>query len=379
MFDSRVGQCTQGTLRRARWTVRTSLGVGNAYPVVGRPLMLALFGIFASLVLIPSRSVVADEYVITPVETGLESVAGSDEAPVILADGSVLYMLESRLMRFDGEARSVVFKLGENPDITSYSVRDVDFNSRGDFVAMCRTKLRQVSLVLFRDGKTTVLDRRASSDLGLPSLNENGYVAYTIRTADRTGRIMLHDGKESTAVGLCRSLHPVALNSDLKIAVSGWQGVSMVDAKTEPPQVDDVPSVQELSDIDGMKLNERGDLVFRANRPRSSICIVKQGKLEQLIHSTGDIASVGLPSLNDRGQVACLIVMNNGTESVIVHDGKDAIPVVSSGDELGGSTITSLRLSNYALNEQGSLTFWALLLDGTEGIYRAVPANAEVK
>lgn len=35
------------------------------------------------------------------------------------------------------------------------------------------------------------------------------------------------------------------------------------------------------------------------------------------------------------------------------------------------SVITALRFNGQGLNDNGQVAFWALLLDGTEGIYRA--------
>ena len=47
--------------------------------------------------------------------------------------------------------------------------------------------------------------------------------------------------------------------------------------------------------------------------------------------------------------------------------------IVSTGDLLDGSTISSLAMNTNAFNDSGQLAFGATLTDGTEGIYLASP------
>lgn len=47
--------------------------------------------------------------------------------------------------------------------------------------------------------------------------------------------------------------------------------------------------------------------------------------------------------------------------------------VITTGDSLFGSTVTSIDFSRQGLNNLGQVAFYATLADGTSGIFRADP------
>jgi hypothetical protein len=76
------------------------------------------------------------------------------------------------------------------------------------------------------------------------------------------------------------------------------------------------------------------------------------------------------PSINDAGDVAFFADKFDGTEGIFAEltGGASPITVISVGDSLFGSTVTSVDLGRFALNDSDQLAFMFMLQDGRSGV-----------
>ena len=323
---------------------------------------------------------VAVEYEIEPIATDLATVPGSDEAPVILSNGRVYYLLDHRLMSGDGNSSNEVYESKEGSDIPPYSVQSLSFNSQGDFIALCRAGSRQSTLVLWRSEETRILDRRPALMLGPPDINDNGSVAYAVRNDDRVTQVLLHDGQTHQAVAKSTSLIGLSvdapsINNLEQIAVTSRRAIHLIDTSQDKPTAKQIVFDQSLGGFDGAILNDIGQVVFRVKRPGIGIHVAKDGRVDKVVDTSGKFASLGKPSFNNKGNVAFMASLNDGNETIQLDIDGSLHRIVSTGDTIGDSTVTTIRFSTQGLNDNGQVCFWAMLLDGTEGIYRATPSR----
>lgn len=168
----------------------------------------------------------------------------------------------------------------------------------------------------------------------------------------------------------------VAFNADLK---TGGKGIftgnggaltTIVDTSSGPFTKFSVPS-----------LNNNDQVAFDAGLADggSALYISKGGKLTTLADTNGlfkDLTKSDV-ALNQKGQVAFLADLDNGTTAIF--DGPDPVAnkVISVGDKLGNSTVQALFISHDGLNDLGQIAFDATLVDGngnvTEQIFLANP------
>jgi hypothetical protein len=79
-------------------------------------------------------------------------------------------------------------------------------------------------------------------------------------------------------------------------------------------------------------------------------------------------------SINNHNTIAFSATLQAGGAGIFTGDGRVTDQVITTGDPLLSSTVVALRfLGVKALNDNGQVTFLALLADGTEGIFRADP------
>ena len=344
--------------------------------VLSRSLRYCWFLLYAAAATASS----AADYVLESVADDLATVDGADEAPVILSDGHVLYLYGHQLMKSDGQETIVVYEAAEDTEIAPYSVRSLSFNAAGDFVALCRAGSRQATIVRCIDGRTNLVDRRPALDLGPAAINDQGLVAYAVRTGEQLTHFMLHDGQTSRAIAKSRTLSTLntqrpALNNRAEVAITSRSGVLLIITEARPATTRSIVSADPLGGFDGVAMNDAGQVVFRARRPNVALYRADQQGLKKIVDTRETFASLGIPSLNAEGQVAFHAVLDDGKEAIVVADDGGLSQVVASGDELNDSTITSLRFGTNGLNDRGQLAFWALLLDGTETVYRATPGT----
>ena len=183
-------QCSRFASYSLRLSLQTvSLCLANSMTARTKIRNIAHFVLLMVLGFVDTAEVFSSEYRLEAIATDLASVPSSDEAPVILADGSVLYMLDHRLMKGDGITSKALYEATVDSDIPPYSARSIAFNSHGDFVALCRSG-RQSTLVLWQTGQTKIVDRRPASVVGQAAINDKGFLAYAVRNAERLTQIM---------------------------------------------------------------------------------------------------------------------------------------------------------------------------------------------
>jgi len=79
------------------------------------------------------------------------------------------------------------------------------------------------------------------------------------------------------------------------------------------------------------------------------------------------------PSINNHGAVAFFAIPGPGTNDptgifLEVSGGQSLIPVIRPGDKLFGSTVNTVDLGRFALNDRFELAFQYSLQDGRSGI-----------
>jgi len=81
------------------------------------------------------------------------------------------------------------------------------------------------------------------------------------------------------------------------------------------------------------------------------------------------------PAINDVGAVAFAAILDDGRQGIFVGPDPVADRVIVTGDLLFGSPVIEVFFARHGLNNRGQLVFWAVLADGTEGIYKANPVR----
>lgn len=168
----------------------------------------------------------------------------------------------------------------------------------------------------------------------------------------------------------------VAFNADLK---DGGKGIFTGNGGTLTTIVD--TSSGPYTKFSVASINNNEQVAFDAGLADggSALYISKGGKLTTLADTSGlfkDLTKSDV-ALNQKGQVAFLGELDDGTTAIF--DGPDPVAnkVISVGDKLGNSTVQALFISHEGLNDQGQIAFDATLVDGngnvTDQIFLANP------
>jgi hypothetical protein len=79
------------------------------------------------------------------------------------------------------------------------------------------------------------------------------------------------------------------------------------------------------------------------------------------------------PSINARGEVAFIAILDTGEVGIFTGPDPVADKVIASGDSLSGLLVTFVNAFSQSLNDHGQIAFVASFADGTSGIYVATP------
>ena len=212
------------------------------------------------------------------------------------------------------------------------------------------------------------------------SINNSGTVAYY-----QGGDIYTNDGTNVVNITGCRGLiHPPpgcrivpqrpSINNEGTVVYATHHGIQgsnneiFTDTQTFPAGWFMDPSISHL-----------GQVVFHSHfygRGRGIFTSDGDGENNFIAGSTIPFTWVTSPSINMGGTVAFLADLPTGSRGI--YTGHDvAAEVISTGDFINGSIVTDISLDRESLNNQGQIAFWAKLLDGTEGIFRADPEPGE--
>jgi hypothetical protein len=243
-----------------------------------------------------------------------------------------------------------------------------------------------LSKVLIADSLLNGLSRIG---LGSPAINADGLVAFSApRSAPRSpASIFTGDGGAlrtvfSTSTTGFRSFGNVAINNSGTIAfnatlVSGIQGVftgrssvlSVLDANTSP----------EFDAFGEPAINNAGTVAGFASLFSGAIQIFSGNARGVTLRNDAAnpmFTACEHPSINNHGAVAFYAFpMSNPSDPtgifLEVSGGHTLIAVIRPGDKLFGSTVTSVDMGRFALNDRMELAFQYALSDGRTGIATA--------
>ena len=94
-----------------------------------------------------------------------------------------------------------------------------------------------------------------------------------------------------------------------------------------------------------------------------------------VVDSSGPFNRFDQPSINNEGKVAFLAFLDQGGYGIFIGPDPKTDKVIGVGDSLFGSTVADIALDTEGLNNSNQVAFYALLANGTYGIYRADPVS----
>lgn len=162
----------------------------------------------------------------------------------------------------------------------------------------------------------------------------------------------------------------VAFNAGLD---AGGQGVFTSSNGVLTTVADSSGSFNNFSSAD---INNKGTVAFLAERDQGGrgIFTSSGGDVTTLIDDSGEFSYFNSdPSINDQGMVAFLGTTDTGVTGIFTGSDPTTDKVVAIGDELSGSTVQDLLITQNSLNNAGEVAFEAILADGREIIVRAEP------
>jgi len=127
-------------------------------------------------------------------------------------------------------------------------------------------------------------------------------------------------------------------------------------------------------------INNRGTVAFKAPLDTGSCGVVtsRNGVVTTIADTSGSFSEVIPYGINEEGTVALFAPLDTGGAGFFISSDAVTNKVITIGDALFGSTVTSLYGITNGLNDSGQLSFYAALADGTEGIFRADPEPQQV-
>ncbi|MEQ9668693.1 DUF7453 family protein [Coleofasciculus sp. G2-EDA-02] len=124
-----------------------------------------------------------------------------------------------------------------------------------------------------------------------------------------------------------------------------------------------------------LSLNDSDTLAFAASLDDGSAGIFtsSNGSITTIADTSGLFSGFSNAAINNNGDVAFGAGLDTGESGIFTGTDPVADKVITIGDPLFGSTVTSLRFSNKGFNDAGQFAFFAELADGSSGIFRADP------
>jgi hypothetical protein len=176
------------------------------------------------------------------------------------------------------------------------------------------------------------------SFVGPTAINSAGTVAFIANFADNSQQVLIGNGG------------PVSPIATTGTAVPSFAG---------PVSINGSAAVAFVGNLAG-----GGRAVFRGTTSTVDT-IASTGTM---VTTIGDFASI-----NSIGAVAFAAQLSSGGQAIFTGDGATTNTVIQSGAALSGSTVQTLALGSFALNDLGQVAFVARLADGRQGVYVATP------
>jgi hypothetical protein len=220
----------------------------------------------------------------------------------------------------------------------------------------------------------------AGSALSFPSINNAALVALST-----TDTILVGNGGSLTALatvgdGVTAFGDPM-MNDAMTVVVTaglinGEQAIVTADGR----------STKIVADASGRfdrfhafpVINDEQVVAFVAGLDNGGIGIFEAAddEVETVVNSRGAYQDFGFISLNNHGVVAFIAVTDDGVEGIFTGANPHAHKVITVGDSLFGSSVTKLDFFREGLNDRGSVAFLATLADGTQSVVRADPVES---
>lgn len=162
----------------------------------------------------------------------------------------------------------------------------------------------------------------------------------------------------------------VAFNAGLD---AGGQGIFTGSSQGVTTVADSNGNFDSFSSAD---INEQGAVAFLAQLDDQSTGIFTSinGQITTVADTSGDFSSfLSDPSINDKGAVAFLATLDSGVTGIFTGSDPLTDKVLAIGDQLFGSTVTNLIITQSGLNNQDQLAFEVVLANGSDFVLRADP------
>ncbi|MEP0751651.1 PEP-CTERM sorting domain-containing protein [Trichocoleus sp. Lan] len=208
--------------------------------------------------------------------------------------------------------------------------------------------------ILTSEGK--VIDTIFYGSVNSPFINDERTVAYRIESGNPSTVIVTSNGTTRTIVASLGNNYP----EDSGFGSPALNNVGNV-AFYAPPAID--PSNDWYTPPEPF-VGGKNAALFASNSKTTTLIADTSGSLNGFL---------GVPSINDVGTIAFFAELDAGGTGIFTGADPLKDKVISTGDTLFGSTVTSLSFSREGLNNAGQVAFLASLADGTMGIFRADP------
>jgi hypothetical protein len=256
-------------------------------------------------------------------------------------------------------------------------------NSSGDF-AFCAT-LTNNSLGYFKSSNGNLLTLQiltsGISYAGMPSINDQGQVAFTNGAGDGTGNTNVYrsNGQTLTTIAqgeqILQQFGNAVVNAGGTVAFHGiGNSAQAVETGNGGPLSVLYDTSGQFSSFSNVDINSLSQVAFRAGLTAGGQGIYTgNGGPATAIATTGNIFSGfgSAPAINDSGEVAFIGNLKAGGSGLYTGPDPVADKVIATGDTLDGKTISSLEFWNNGLNNTGELAFTAIFSDNSMGVYRA--------
>jgi hypothetical protein len=135
--------------------------------------------------------------------------------------------------------------------------------------------------------------------------------------------------------------------------------------RLDPGATQPVPVWNQPLHVGSFAVNDAGTIIFSGS--------LSSGESGLFQINANTIKNLGAPTatefINNRGTIAFQPSQSDPAPGIFVHSGSKSTAVITPGDVLFGSTVSTVQLSG--LNDKGQIAFTAQFADGTVGIFRA--------
>jgi hypothetical protein len=141
--------------------------------------------------------------------------------------------------------------------------------------------------------------------------------------------------------------------------------------RLDPGATNPVPVGNQPLHVGSFAVNDAGTIIFSGS--------LSSGESGLFQIDANTIKNLGAPTatefINNRGTIAFQPSQGYPGSGIYVHSGSKSTAVITPGDVLFGSTVSTVQLSG--LNDKGQIAFTAQFSDGTVGIFRADPEKSK--